>query len=421
MLLCTHCENEIEGVPLKSDTCDPYCEDCAHGYLCYVCNCEAGCDSDSDRDGNTYCADCASTNICHACRNGDASDDCEYDGDYYCHRCFTARFFTCDGCGATFSHDDSYSPENGYHTYCSECYHERYDHCEDCGGECELDDMQYVDGENLCSDCAGSHGCDWEPCGSDCSDEHDQVGSARCFGVEIETSRCEGYSSLEDDKAWGAKEDCSVSGKEFYSDILHGNDGLGEIMRLCDVARRQHWAVDDRCGLHVHLDMRNESNESRQAIAAAFRLTESVWHNFVDESRIRNRYCARIDWQLSVMRRICQDECFVDWVRSIHTRYTWFNVYAYLDHSTFEIRLHEGTLDSVKICNWVRALTIFADWAGKHSIDEVVEHFGGETPAVCFDRLCEIWRAAGCADLEGFYTSKVHTFTPLTEGVCVPA
>jgi hypothetical protein len=43
-------------------------------------------------------------------------------------------------------------------------------------------------------------------------------------------------------------------------------------------------------------------------------------------------------------------------------RYSWFNVYALSCHGTFEIRLHEGTLDSKRITSWVKAHLRFADF-----------------------------------------------------------
>jgi hypothetical protein len=236
--------------------------------------------------------------------------------------------------------------------------------------------------------------------------------------VEIETSECDDNYELEGSAAWGCKHDCSVSGEEFFSDILSGNDGLEAVTDLCDFADKHGWAVDRRCGLHIHLDMRKETEASLMAIAGAFRVTQAVWAGLVAQTRVTNFYCERCPWDLDELE-VWDD--FNGFSRR-QTRYVWLNVAAYPNHTTFEVRLHQGSLNDKEIRNWVRALTTFADWASKHTLAEVRGDIEGMGTAELFDTICAIWRTAGCADLVEYYSEKARAngrFQPLYTGaVC---
>ena len=319
-------------------------------------------------------------------------------------------WFTCADCGDECNNADKRENPCGA-DICEDCYDNNYSTCEDCGGLFNNEDLTTRGHRTLCSDCACQAG-DWEPAGfTKKSDSYDRVGSSRCFGVEIETSSCDDYTYLYNDDAWGAKNDCSISGKEFVSDILSGNDGLAEVARLCNFADRNGWDVDSRCGLHVHFDVSKESDENLKRIAGAYLATYSVWKEFVDSRRLNNIYCEASN---STFNEIEGWGAFSDFARC-QPRYEWVNFAAYSKHKTFEIRLHHGSLDAQEICNWVRAHTVFADWAAKHSLADIKRTFGRLDATGKFHKLCAIWTAAGCADLVDYYSSAggfnkpVHT------------
>jgi hypothetical protein len=225
----------------------------------------------------------------------------------------------------------------------------------------------------------------------------------RKFGVEIETSSCNDWADREDCMDWSAKPDYSVSGLEFVSEILSGYSGINAIREICDYAEEHDWEVDEDCGLHVHFDMREESNDSLKAIALAYKLTYEVWIKFVDRSRWDNRYCKQHSAKCS---DIYGARDFEDFARN-QTRYEWFNFEAYSKHSTFEVRLHEGTLDGRRICNWVKAHAVFIDWASDAGWAKV------RNTLLCMDTndkmdfIAQLWYKAGYADVAEYYQDMV--------------
>lgn len=113
---------------------------------------------------------------------------------------------------------------------------------------------------------------------------------------------------------------------------------------VCSVLKRSR--VNDSCGLHVHLDMRNRNVETAYSrlIDNMDTLIESV-----DEARLDNDFC-KINTKKSFREHTNNGD-----------RYWAVNTQAYDRHKTLEIRLHEGTLKPNKIKNWIKLLI--------HSVD----------------------------------------------------
>jgi hypothetical protein len=254
----------------------------------------------------------------------------------------------------------------------------------------------------------------------------DNIGSDRCFGVELETESCDGYyEALADHPAWGAKEDCTVSGKEFFSAILKGDSGLEAIDDIADIADSNCWDVESNCGFHLHLDMRGEKRDSLYAIAYAYRATENVWLSFVSRSRRSGSYCHRCRWRCSdidaaVTRRDGLGTRFGSWA-SGQDRYDWVTVSQYNVHKTIEIRLHDGTCDGEAVTNWIKAHTRFADWASKLGYEGVKAALSGLSVDDMFTFLCqEVWNDG---NLTIYYGTRAQDMdgTYLTTSVGRPA
>jgi hypothetical protein len=214
---------------------------------------------------------------------------------------------------------------------------------------------------------------------------------------------------LEDSEAWGAKDDCTVAGKEFYSDILNGDDGLDAVRDWASVADNNGWQAGSDCGLHLHLDVRGDSDEQRFAIAFAYRATESVWLAFVEQHRSSCSYSHTIRWTCpDVAAGKNADTSFHYWAGNMD-RYNWVNCYAYCNHETIEIRLHQGTCDELEIINWVKAHTRFADWAATKGYAGVVEALNGLDNSEKFDLIAsEAWQDD---DLCEYYNNKAARYT----------
>jgi hypothetical protein len=199
-----------------------------------------------------------------------------------------------------------------------------------------------------------------------------KTGSGRCFGIELETSQCDNYPKMRGETCFGVKEDGSVDGMEFYSPILCGDKGLAEIRKFCRLAKRHDFEVDDTCGYHLHLDMRDTTIVQRKRIAYAYRLTFSLWQHLVREDRWHNTFCEGPNYSPQELR---DTHNFTTFERR-QCRYQFVNLRAFCDHSTYELRGFQGTLDYREICNWIKAHLRFVEFVKDTPMAELDAMFG---------------------------------------------
>jgi hypothetical protein len=112
--------------------------------------------------------------------------------------------------------------------------------------------------------------------------------------------------------------------------------------------------VDKSCGLHVHLDARNDSAKD---MFDRLLLQQKALFGLVPASRRNNQYCGYTSSK--------------DWRGNC--RYKAINSLAYSRYKTIEVRLHSGTIDSEKILNWAWLLSAIAYNTEKVSRSRTVE------------------------------------------------
>lgn len=355
--------------------------------------------------------------ICDGCNEAYYDNDLtDCDDRMLCDNCREVEeWYVCVGCGSCYHINDlAHGTDNDL--YCDNCWRDHYFTCEDCNNTCDLDDMSGCEDRSVCNECY-RYNSDYGE--FDCStfygkSNYSDMTSKRKFGVEIETSECPNYDGVRNSGCWGAKTDGSISGKEFYSPILWGDEGLNAIRELCEFADNNGWRVDTHCGLHAHFDMRDEDTDSMKAIALAYLLTSDIWHEFVDYSRRSNRYCHSLSIGCGDLYGITDWDSFAN----RNTRFTWINFNAYSVHGTFEVRLHHGSLNDYEICNWIKAHAAFMDWASSAGWTEVRNALLPMNNAEKFEFIAQVWRDAGYDNLEDYYNSKSRgQFTTCNVGV----
>lgn len=113
------------------------------------------------------------------------------------------------------------------------------------------------------------------------------------------------------------------------------------IKRLSDLLVASECKVNKSCGLHVHLDTRtHDANKMFSNLVSA----QNILYKMQPQSRRDNSYCKPTS---SKSLRI---------ERSKGNRYLGINPMSYSRHNTIEVRLHSGTIDAVKINNFVTIL-----------------------------------------------------------------
>jgi Putative amidoligase enzyme len=120
------------------------------------------------------------------------------------------------------------------------------------------------------------------------------------------------------------------------------------------------YSVNESCGLHVHLDMRNRNFER-----SVLRLLkhQELFRLMVPLDRRDNNYCSPLKKELLyVNNKFTTDNVGR---RDI-------NVCAYNKHKTVEVRIHEGTLDMNEILNWTKYLVNVVDDKGEQIDTEYV-------------------------------------------------
>lgn len=157
------------------------------------------------------------------------------------------------------------------------------------------------------------------------------------------------------------------------------------IEKVCQILTNLGARVNNSCGLHVHLDMRNRPDDEISMIFDNLLKSQDYLRSLVAKHRIRSTYCKRLSGYIETPREVVRDADG----RAIFNRrgniklkkpkkiglLTWDAVRngrdfagrpvhyhglnmgeSYDEQSTFEIRFHEATLDSVKVNKWIATL-----------------------------------------------------------------
>jgi hypothetical protein len=215
---------------------------------------------------------------------------------------------------------------------------------------------------SMCYNCHYQQAC-WETEPIVFDGKITELKSSRRFGIELETRG---------KTAYGSKYDGSISGMEFISPILQGDKGLWATRGFCTRAKHMGFTIDSDCGYHLHIDVSGNTALQQRHIASAYAYTEGFWHSLVASYRAYDSsYCRPLDWPGDLMVTTYNFSRFCD----NQDRYVWFNVHSLEKHGTFEIRLHEGTLDSKRITSWVKANLRFADFVQDMKFREIAAMF----------------------------------------------
>lgn len=132
----------------------------------------------------------------------------------------------------------------------------------------------------------------------------------------------------EEEELYG-HEVCVLATEKEYKNVLR---------QVCEMLGQLNACINDTCGLHVHLDMRNRKKETafHNLVTA-----QSLFYKMLPASRKKNTFCKPVAGK--------------HW-RPMRNRYRSINTLAYRKHRTIEVRMHSGTISYDKIANWVDIL-----------------------------------------------------------------
>ncbi len=433
---CDECGGEYDGADLKvTPGNNNFCEECYDEHFVECNDCNEVIDKDASMlgpDDNDYCESCHNERFgyCEGCEETFDNDDLNsVDARIYingrnrnvgclCNDCRDEYMIRCEDCRCWESSEESHSYNNG--SICQGCYENGYFYCEGCNDVCSNDNMSSCEDGCYCDDC---HTPDEDSDDDDSSvrvaangktyfaanrfapetANYVRTGSARTFGVELETATCAGYEDFAGKYHFAAKPDGSIDGEEFASAVLYGDEGLDAITDFCDAASEADFTVDDKCGYHAHFGASDLCEDQMRAVLCAYNLTYNVWSAFVSETRRARYYCAPSKWTCDDVINAAD---LYHWMGK-NDRYQWFNTASYSEHTTLEVRLHPGAISGSKVANWVVAHIRFIDAVSKMTVEEVRATFEGQSAESNFAAISEIWNDA---ELTNFYAERARKF-----------
>ena len=211
----------------------------------------------------------------------------------------------------------------------------------------------------------------------------------RNFGVEIEACNCtrerlareltaaginvqvEGYNHTDHTDHWKLVTDSSLHGNntfELVSPILHGEQGLEELEKVCWVLDLCNAKVNDTCGLHVHMDAAEFDLSTWKNLILTYKRLEGVIDNFMPRSRRNNRYCKGLS---AITETSIKNARSISDLRTafLHNRYHKVNLEAYARHRTVEFRQHGGSTNFTKMSAWIHFLAKMITFAKQGQVN----------------------------------------------------
>lgn len=299
-----------------------------------------------NQTSRTVCDDCVNEHLtnCDTCSVVLEQDSAfYYDELAYCplHR---TEFVECYECGDSIPLGDSV--EVGNHSICRYCNDENYGPCEDCSTVIRIEDGLHDDGV-YCRNCSNRQE-------KMISQTFNLNKFSRFVGVEIEFTT----PTLPKLREWGhLKYDGSIRSdkshhlREFASFAFNGDLLLNMIDKVSRELYRVKAEVNKSCGLHVHLDMQQSTDAQQQNICAWWQIFEPVFFAICSPSRRQNQFA---NSTIAITDRTWRRE-----------RYYALNISALGRHGTYEIRLHQGSVNGEKIKSWILVLLSFFEIFGE--------------------------------------------------------
>jgi hypothetical protein len=138
---------------------------------------------------------------------------------------------------------------------------------------------------------------------------------------------------------------------EISSPILSGKKGLDEVKRFVELLHYLGCSVNKTCGLHVHVNSKNNSSLEKLAVLSAYHHNQKYLNKFFAKHRqnSNNRYIGNL-----LVDNLCDEihnalECDEDGIGT--EKYSNIRIHEVLP--TIEFRQHEGTLNIKKILKWI--------------------------------------------------------------------
>lgn len=110
------------------------------------------------------------------------------------------------------------------------------------------------------------------------------------------------------------------------------------VNKVTNILKETNAQVNSSCGMHMHFDMRTRD---RALVFNNLVKVQSILYILNPKSRMKNRFCFPVQT--------------TDYTQ-VTDHYAGISAGAYSKHKTFEVRIHSGTVNPVKIINWFKII-----------------------------------------------------------------
>lgn len=339
---------------------------------------------------------------------------------YFCDKCFRTRAVACFVCGEPHLKDESKFDERMNEYYCN--------YCTDKIAKME-EDGRVVMPTGRASDALRMKK-DNNPCNDFPSDLY--------TGVEIETERTRVRSSSAA-RQEGQEEEhimantlneigCVIKGDGSLSNGLEvvtrparGADLRDMLRKATTAIQRAGFGVRSTCGLHIHIGVKKMSQEEVKRFVRFYLVVEDLLFDMLPESRRDNRYCHPLsqfrslsDFQVTDhLDKIVYKNTSLAGVtsqkkeHSYGERYLAINLHSFFYRGTLEFRLHSGSVNYIKIRNWINILHLLL----KHGLElpeSKIEELRGANKGTRRDYFTDVVLTS---DLKEYYLKRVRKFS----------
>lgn len=167
-------------------------------------------------------------------------------------------------------------------------------------------------------------------------------------------------------------------GIEWRSEILTSTIVEPAVKDFITLARKFDVKVNESCGFHLHTSNKHFFQKTYlDKVMFFWSSIEDVLFSTQPQTRYNNHYCQRKlkDYLLHSFENIPVEKCKLIEYAGYHDRYMALNIASLARHGTIEVRLHNGTLNSDKIIQWIKLITAIYEYAltryNKVEVDEL--------------------------------------------------
>lgn len=188
--------------------------------------------------------------------------------------------------------------------------------------------------------------------------QQDSYRALRDAGIAVEI---EGYNHNDHNDHWKIVRDASVrGGHEVVSPVLNGID---QVIKAATALTKTGAKVNRTCGLHIHFDASDLSADAIRSICRRYAAHEAEIDAFMPKSRRgdNNRFCLSVACGCFASPFFESAQTASDFAACTPSRYYKVNLHALSRHGSIEFRQHSGTVDAVKIVNWILFLEAFIE------------------------------------------------------------